>query len=158
MQIATHFHAMFKQHGRGNMRMQARAVLGFMQHACGPFRHRTPDMDRSKQKTSIYQTNRGNWRTCGGEDAEKVWGYARRALLVQPAWSRKPTYASRSRAKLHHPVFTDSWLVSRPLIKANGVSGPLRRRTLSHGKTESSKPADQRCNSVPCNGLYGARG
>ena len=32
---------------------------------------------------------------------KRCWGYARRALLVQPAWSRKPTYASKSRAKLH---------------------------------------------------------
>ena len=93
-------HYWFNQHGHGNLRMQARAVPGCMQQACGPFRRCIFHMDSRKQKTSIYQTNRG-FRNCGGDDAEKVWGYARRALLVQPAWSRKPTYASRSRAKLH---------------------------------------------------------
>ena len=66
--------------------------------ACGPFRRCIFRMDSRKQTTCIHQTDRGNWRTCGGDDAEKVWGYARRALLVQPTWSWKPTYASKRRA------------------------------------------------------------
>ena len=70
---------------------------------CGPCRRCIFGMDSRKQTTCIHQTDRGNWRTCGGGNAEKTLGYDRgqTTLRNQPAWSRKPTYASNSRANPH---------------------------------------------------------
>ena len=157
MDDATHFNATFKQHGHGNLRMQARVVptvcgkhAGRFVTAAFTWRGGNKRPAYIKLTEVIGEPAAGKMpRRCGDTLEEHYWFSQHGNGNLRMQARAVPSCITRC-----SPI----WVVSRPLIKANVVSGPLRHRTLSHGKSESSKPADQRCNSVPCNGLYGARG
>ena len=142
-------HPWFNQHGHGSLRMQARAVPSCMQQACGPFRHRTLHMDSrnhqdpqirdatqfhamvrtaphgNKRKRSHLTITRCNWRHAAGTTPSMCWDKleVHSPSMVQPAWSRKPAYASKIRARLH-------------AARMRAVSSPH----VSHGHSDTPGP------------------